>query len=277
MTITKNKIFLLLSIITVIIWGAVIFAYYFTYVNFEVRTKLPDWKEELLTYIKTLKTYPEFNNSDYWSGKINIQLSSFWSSYESCDSQNSDMMKKVCRNTFVSKTLEKLVNDKWMVKKEVCEEIEKRFGKNEQRNRCYMHYGTVMGDMSKNISFCKYLPTEKELWINKKNISKEKNFYNFSSETTKENCEFIVYYATIGSDEYNWTYLDKVKKSDKQYDSVIYQKTLNKYWNYNYITRNIDEKPYEFIMDGDWKEFEQENYQILQSIYSDLKSKFLIK
>lgn len=282
----KPSFFIIMSAINLVVWGIVAFAYFYAYSNQGVKTELPDGKEELLKYIQTLQTYPELNSTSFWSGEITSDMqqklmvanSATWSSYENCEKRTSDLEKKLCKNIFVSMSLEKLVNDKGMVKKEVCEEIEKRFWKNKQRDRCYMHYWTVMWDMTRNIDFCKNLPTSKEIWnMNKPKISSVDSFYQFDDDATRENCEFIVYYATIGSDEYNGTYLDRVKKSENEYDSVFYQKTLNKFWTYHYITRNKDPKEYTFLLDGSGAVFEKWQFETIKWIYDDMRSRFIIE
>lgn len=282
----KPSFFIIMSAINFVVWSIVTFAYFYAYSNQWVQTELPDGKEELLKYIQTLKTYPELNSTSFWSWEITEELqnelmvsnSASWASYEDCDKKNWDLEKKLCKNIFVSMSLEKLVNDKGMVKKEVCEEIEKRFWRNQQRDRCYMHYGTVMWDMTRNIDFCKNLPTEKEIgWPTKTKASSSTWFYQFDDKPTKENCEFIVYYATIGSDEYNWTYLDRVKKSENEYDSVFYQKTLNKFWTYHYITRNKDPKEYTFLLDWSWSLFDKGQFETIKWIYDDIRSRFIIE
>jgi len=275
-----NKIFLILISINIFIWSIFFIVYFYIYNSLSIQTFLP-WKEEIeLNFIKTLETYPELNNIETLKSlswtlnknnllKIQDLLSWSWVTYDACNKLDGDIYIKYCKNVFVSNYLEKLINTKWLVKKEVCEEIEKRFWKTEQRNRCYMHYWTVMGDMTRNIWFCSYLPSWSWSNLNEK--------YIFNNEFTKENCEFIVFYSTLWNDEYQWTYLDKVKKSKNQFDSVLYQKTLNKHWNFKNITVNADPYKYNFEINENDKELFKDDYIKLKSIYDDIRSKFIIE
>lgn len=156
---------------------------------------------------------------------------------ENCQYLESLWDRLWCVNYYKKNLFKELTDSKWIIAKKTCELAEKEFWKEDEiTKRCYFIYWTTLWLLYRNTSYCDWLS-----WDNKGEL----NISNWSVERmTKESCNFFVKYGIFWIDAYLWMYLSKVKESNEKNKSIIYQKTMVKFWEYHKIKQDYETPVY---------------------------------
>jgi len=221
----NNNILWYISLLTSIIF--VLYSLFFLYAKANVETSI--YNSNINQISKDIK---EFYFEQWLKKLVNTEKKSLeelniWTlfavqtinspiSFNDCDVIKDKVDKDKCEYNFFFHKYSQIINGKWIIDLEICQDISVIFGKTDYlTERCKFIYAVNNWTKYLNINSCKDLPIESDnIWF------------------TKERCEQNIKYSVFWWDNTLWKYFKAIKERWEITDSNLWNQVINKYWTY---------------------------------------------